>query len=252
MPKASTIAEQNAVEVPLYTVMDVARYLRLPTWAALAFSERGRIHPEELFHQLMHRPFSSASFADDSGFPRREGGNRRVSFRALATLFVRSFLFHLPQSQDRITAWSFEAAWEAFRFPEGEPSLFADPDPDRIVNHFERNGPWIAGRNHDEAVKLVALCLDRVELKDNIPVRLFPFSRDPSPDAPRFVVIDPEVRFGRPTVKGAPTDVLAERWRAGDSPESLAEDYDLTTDEVNESLRYESMPSRLPFPFFGW
>ena len=69
-------------------------------------------------------------------------------------------------------------------------------------------------------------------------------------------MIDPEIRFGRPAVKGVPTDVLVERWRGGDNLAELADDYGLTTDEVDEALRYEATAYLTPFLFpflpFGW
>ena len=103
-------------------------------------------------------------------------------------------------------------------------------------------------------LKLIRLHQERIELKAHTPVRLYPFSRDPAPDAPRMVIIDPEIRFGRPTVRGVPTDVLAERWRAGDHTAELAEDYGLNLDDVDEALRYESISTHplISFPPFGW
>lgn len=37
-----------------------------------------------------------------------------------------------------------------------------------------------------------------------------------------------------------PTSVLHERWKAGDSIASLAEDYDRSIEEVEEAIRYEA------------
>ena len=55
-----------------------------------------------------------------------------------------------------------------------------------------------------------ALRLGRVEAREGIPIRLAPFSRGPTEDAPQVVVVDPRVRFGRPTIAGhgLPTDIL--------------------------------------------
>jgi uncharacterized protein (DUF433 family) len=261
VPKTEAIAEQNAVEVPLYTYLDVARYLRIPLWAALSISGRHRFHPEEMFELFLHGPIFAERIVDDFGLPTRDGESKRVSFRSLANLFVLSFLFRTPPLREKHVRWHpkdgrvfFDMTWDAFRHAESEPGLFADPDPDVLLKQFERYATRFMGWERNEVKKLIALHLDRVGRKDNVPIRLFPFSRDPAPDVPRFIVIDPEVRFGRPTVKGIPTDMLADRGRAGDAPAYLAEDYGLTTDEVDETLRYESTPytSPFPFPFFGW
>jgi uncharacterized protein (DUF433 family) len=261
VPKTEAIAEQNVVEVPLYTYLDVARYLRVPFWVAFSLSGRHRFHPEEVFDYFLHGPIFAERIADDYGFPLRDGESKRVSFHTLVNVFVLSFLFRNPLLMERHARWHpkdsrilFDFTWNAFRLAESEPGLFADQDPDTILNRFERSAIRFMGWDRNEIKKLIALHFDRVERKDNVPIRLYPFTRDPALEVPRFVVIDPEVRFGRPTVKGVPTDVLTDRWRAGDNSTSLAEDYCLTTDGVDEAIRYESTPYTHPFffPFFGW
>ncbi|MHB1251789.1 MAG: DUF433 domain-containing protein [Acidimicrobiales bacterium] len=79
--------------------------------------------------------------------------------------------------------------------------------------------------------------LTRVEFDDPVigpVVRMFPAGKS-SP-----VVIDPELRFGSPTVVGVPTEVLAEQVRAGDLIEAVAEDFDLSLDIVVAALNYEN------------
>jgi len=82
-----------------------------------------------------------------------------------------------------------------------------------------------------------------------LPVRLFPFTRKRLPvdslDEPRAVVIDPLVSFGRPILSGTgiPTSVIAERYKAGEGIEELAEDYGRPSLEIEEAIRCE-LPSR--------
>lgn len=54
-----------------------------------------------------------------------------------------------------------------------------------------------------------------------------------------MIVIDPQRGFGLPIIarRGIRADVIAERYRAGDSPEFIAEDFELTMDEVWEAIR---------------
>jgi uncharacterized protein (DUF433 family) len=80
--------------------------------------------------------------------------------------------------------------------------------------------------------------LERVEFDDDqtgIVVRLRPDGQE-SP-----VVIDPDVRFGSPAVHGIPTDAIDEQVRAGDSIESIVQDFSLELDDVIAALRYESL-----------
>jgi uncharacterized protein (DUF433 family) len=75
-----------------------------------------------------------------------------------------------------------------------------------------------------------------------VPVRLFPFTRSRIEQSPRFIAIDPQIRFGKPCITGTgvPTSIIAERHEAGDSVADLARDYGRSTEEIEEALRYES------------
>lgn len=53
------------------------------------------------------------------------------------------------------------------------------------------------------------------------------------------VHIDPLRGFGEPTVRSVRTEIIAELVRAGDTPEMIAELYDLNRRDVNAAVRYE-------------
>lgn len=53
------------------------------------------------------------------------------------------------------------------------------------------------------------------------------------------VVIDPLVRFGRPSVQGVATDRLWELHDAGESLEQIADEYDLDIETVRAAVAYE-------------
>jgi uncharacterized protein (DUF433 family) len=57
--------------------------------------------------------------------------------------------------------------------------------------------------------------------------------------ASRQVTIDPVRRFGSPVVRSTPTDVLAELVRAGEPVEWVAEQYELTLEQILDALEYE-------------
>lgn len=54
------------------------------------------------------------------------------------------------------------------------------------------------------------------------------------------VTVDPEVSFGRPTIKGTgiACAVIASRFLAGDNMSDLADDYRLTFGEIEAALRW--------------
>ena len=85
--------------------------------------------------------------------------------------------------------------------------------------------------------------LRRVEWKkDGLPGRLYPFVRGVVIDeAPRLIAIDPLIAFGRPVLiaRAVSTQVIADRIDAGETVERLAEDYDLSSEEIREAILYQ-------------
>lgn len=73
------------------------------------------------------------------------------------------------------------------------------------------------------------------------PVRLFPYTSSEVAIVERPISIDAHVAFGRPILaaKGVTTGAIAERIDAGESPQELADDYDLTVGEIEEAVLYE-------------
>jgi uncharacterized protein (DUF433 family) len=71
--------------------------------------------------------------------------------------------------------------------------------------------------------------------------RLYLFTRKGEVIEPKVVVVDPRIAFGRPTLvgKGIPTSAIAERYKAGESIDSLARDYDCSREEIEEAIRCE-------------
>ena len=89
--------------------------------------------------------------------------------------------------------------------------------------------------------KLFEEHLKRVEWDEwQFPVRLFPFlSGDARSE--RTIAIDPKIAFGRPVVAraGVSTGAIAERIDANESVRDVADDYDLTVEEVEQAVLYE-------------
>ena len=57
-----------------------------------------------------------------------------------------------------------------------------------------------------------------------------------------LVVIDPRISFGAPTVKGLPTWVIVGRWRAGESPDEIMDEFGIEKDAVRDALLFEGIP----------
>jgi uncharacterized protein (DUF433 family) len=71
-----------------------------------------------------------------------------------------------------------------------------------------------------------------------VPIKLYPLRNEDTgkTDAPTPIEIDPRVAFGRPVLIGraVPTGVLADRFKAGDSIEALAGDFEVTPAAIQE------------------
>jgi len=67
--------------------------------------------------------------------------------------------------------------------------------------------------------------------------RLFPWRVDPH--EPRIIAVDPKVAFGQPVLSETrvPVDIIFDRYRAGDTMESLATDYRVTRDVIEDLVR---------------
>jgi uncharacterized protein (DUF433 family) len=87
--------------------------------------------------------------------------------------------------------------------------------------------------------------LERIEPDDNgLAIKLYPFTRSQEANNPRIVVIDPRIAFGRLIIVGTgiPTQIIAERYQAGDSIDDLADDYNCPHDTIEEAIRCEMQP----------
>jgi uncharacterized protein (DUF433 family) len=55
------------------------------------------------------------------------------------------------------------------------------------------------------------------------------------------VVIDPRVSFGAPAIRGIATWAVKGRWEAGETPEEIAEDFNLRKQDVIDALTFEGV-----------
>jgi len=215
----------SAVDVPLYTSCEAARYLHL-----------------------------SSRCIDNSAGPQRDHDG--ISFRQLAEMFVRASTFQVlnelgPIAEPSHISSLCERFVQNFRRGTLFPVSFDDTPLDQKIENLVDRYSLVDER--DLLRKWFALSLGRVEVVDAVPVRIYPFTRNPADGSPRIVVLDPLVRFGCPMIagKGITTEIVFGRHQAGDSIAELADDYGLAISEVEEALRYESLPSFTQSPVFG-
>lgn len=251
----SKVQAPHPAEVPLYTLTDVVRYLRLPVPAAFSLSGRKLPHPdcwhpEFWWHAYRTRRNRGIRSIFEERFP-------PLTFQEFALAFVRGSLFHFfavtedePGALVDLVIDSCEGRFFAEVKHLGRP--FEDKSPQDVAREA---WPGLPSAAQEKAAKIAAFYADRVTVEGGLAVQLFPFSRDEVADDPRAILIDPRRRFGQPTVAGTgtPTEVIADRFRAGDSVADLAEDYGMEAQQVEESLRYEQRTVPFwPEPMWIW
>jgi uncharacterized protein (DUF433 family) len=90
--------------------------------------------------------------------------------------------------------------------------------------------------------QLLQAHLRRVEWDTKgMPLRLYPFTRIGDVEQPENIVIDPFISFGRAVIAGTgvSTDIVAERFKASESADELAKDYECDREKIEEAIRCE-------------
>ncbi len=221
-------------EIPTYGLSEASRYLSvreatLKSWVlGRNYTAQGK---KRFALPLIHLP------SDDTS---------RLSFMNLVEAHVLNAIrkkHQIPFPRIRKAVDYLEKELQS-KHPLADERLKTD-DIDLFIEQF---GTLInVSRGGQLAIReLLDLYLRRIEHDaDGLARRIYPFTRKVGQDDPRFIVIDPYIGFGKPIVKdsGVPTHVIGERYKAGDSIEALAEDYELTPLQIQEAIRYEFSPA---------
>lgn len=231
MPRSfGQLREDDPRSLPSYSIPDAARYLLVPpatvrSWVA------GRPYPM----QSGVRRFSPVIAPADSK-------KLILSFVNLVEIHVLSAV----RKEHNVRLLHVRSAIDYLKRHFASPHPLADQRlaSDGVDLFVEKFGQLInISQSGQLGIREFLLAhLKRVEWDARgIPFRLYPFTRAAVPEAPKTVMIDPLIAFGRPVLVGTgiPTTVIAERYKAGESIEDLAEDYGRSHQEIQEAIRCE-------------
>ncbi len=128
-------------------------------------------------------------------------------------------------------------------FPSDHPLAHQTFETDGLDLFIQHYGKLINASQEGQFTMraLVAAYLRRVERNPSgAPIRLYPYIRHRAPEEPKSIVIDPRVSFGRPVLTGTgiATEVVASRYKAGESIDDLADDYGKERGDIEEAIRY--------------
>jgi uncharacterized protein (DUF433 family) len=105
---------------------------------------------------------------------------------------------------------------------------------------FVRHGPVLlevgARKGMQAWDEVLSPFLDDLDYAYDLAVRWWPMGRA------NRIVVDPDYGFGLPVVEGSgvKTEIIMERFRAGDLEEDIADDFNLDKLEVQRALQFES------------
>ncbi len=219
----------DAREMPAYTTSEAAHYLCIPkatinAWVkGTTYTVRGA---SKRFRHVIELPDKSLNLLSFYNLAEAH------VLRALRTEYEIS----LPVIRKALDFIRNEFGWE-------RPLIQEQFRTNGVTLFVERLGTLIDAA-HPEQTLLPILTdyLDRIEWENEFAARLYPFTRVVhDTTAPRAIVIDPSRSFGRPLLDrlGVTTNVIAERYKAGDSIAKLVEEYGGPETDIEEAIRCE-------------
>jgi uncharacterized protein (DUF433 family) len=215
-------------EISIYNVPEAAHYLRIPENTVRSWVQ-GRQYPTR-GGERRARPIVSLADA--------HGG---LSFINLLELHVLGAI----RRQHHVDMKHVRAALDYLRRESGSKHPLVDQEMETNGKHLfvRRYGSLINASQEGQVAmeEVLDAHLRRIERDERgLAIRLFPFTRKGT-DAPKIIAIDPLVAFGRPVIAGSriPTSDIADRFKAGESPADLADDYGRSEAEIQEAIRCE-------------
>ena len=213
-------------ELPAYTISEAAHYLAVPA-ATIRYWSVGRDDYAPLIVVPRHDP-------------------ALLSFLNLTELHVlaairRKHEVKMPSIR-RAIEYLAEHARRAV--DKRHPLISRELETDGLDLFTEEYGKLInISRAGQTAMReIISAALRRIDRDlEGVPIKLYPFTRNTMDDAPAMVVIDPALSAGRPVIAGTglATQLIAERYKAGESVNDLARDYERGNVEIEEAIRCE-------------
>jgi len=233
MQQSDIYGGQDPREMPAYSIPEAAHYLQIPP-STLRSWTKGWRYPTRA-GEKRSAPLITPPAAPDQG-------PVLLSFVNIVEAHVLDAL----RREHRVTMPTVREAltYLEAQLPSAHPLADRKFETDGIDLFIEQYGKLINISQDGQLAMLNVLrvYLSRIERDTaGVPVKLYLFTRTRQADEPKVVAIDPYVSFGRPVLVGTgiPTAVIAERYKAGESIQALAEDYERPPHDIEEAIRCE-------------
>ncbi len=224
---ASKRKKADLRELPAYSISEAAHYLSVPA-ATVRYWAIGQNDYKPLIDIPAHEP-ALLSFLN------------MVELHVLAAIRRKH---SVPMPKVRKAIDYLQSQTVKSKIGRRHPLISQQLETDGLDLFIERYGQLvnISSAGQTAMREVLNAALKRIERDTNgIPVRLFPFTRNQLDNAPTMVVMDPSLSAGRPVIAGTglATEIIAERYKAGDSIRELAKDYERKPAEIEEAIRCE-------------
>jgi uncharacterized protein (DUF433 family) len=225
--ETATPAQIDSRDAPRYLLGEAAHYLGVPRSTISVWSV-GQEYPTR--HE--GRKFASPLIKISEREP------PTLSFWNLVELYVLASI----RRQYGIPLQRVRKAMDVIRKDLGgkRPLLeeaFSTDGVDLFVDRFKK----LVNVTSEQLKMFLDQSVERIVPDSNqLAKKFYPWRR--GPDEPKTVEIDPQRAFGRLVIAGTgiPTEIIAERFLAGDSIGHLAADYKLDAEKIQEAIRWET------------
>ena len=222
--------DQDVRELPAYGVAEAAHYLLVPratlrSWVAgMSYGSDG----ERRFFKPVIQPAATSPVA--------------LSFINLIEAHVLAAI----RRKHRVDMPAVRRAIDFLKKEFGSQHPLADHkfETNGVDLFVERYGQLLSVSEGGQLAvrQLLEAHLRRIDRDDKgFPLRLYPFTRVDESEQPKNIVIDPFISFGKAVITGTgvSTDIVAERFKAGESADELANDYGCAREKIEEAIRCE-------------
>lgn len=226
----SIFTERDLRELPAYSILEAAGYLRLPisTLRSWLLGQGYRLGDQPKFFKPV------IDIADRKA--------RQLSFINLVEAFVLTGI----RREHEIPLPKVRKAVDYLRrtFNTKRPLADEQFETDGIDLFVEKMGSLI-GATQEGQVQMREIIRDRLERvrrdPKGVPEKIVLFPARSGRKGSADVVIDPRLSFGRPVLDrlGVRTAILAERFDAGDNIDVLAREYEAPPEAIENAIRCE-------------
>ena len=229
----ATYQQLELRHLPRYSITEAGRYLQIPAGTLRSWIH-GRFYPtaegQRYFKPLIELPNTEV---------------KQLSFTNLVEAHVlRVIRKGYDIRLDKVRT-ALDYVEQRFKLPH--PLARIEFQTDGIDLFVDSVGHLVNASQEGQLVMREVLkhLLKRIESDESgVAIKLFPFTRSPenlTEESPKTLVIDPRISFGRPVLigTGIPTAMLAQRYKAGESIDDLADDYGCDRLQIEEAIRCE-------------